>query len=408
MAAPVVALALMSSACASTTNTQNGLTSSKPVANITIQQPNATQASAIESFGEQLFNKTLTGNVNAVISPLSAYTALGMAYEGAAGTTAQAFQDVMGMTPAEARATLAYLLTTWQSNQDGTVVTSANSAWLDDTLTAQQPWVDTLKAYYQADVYNLDLQAPGTVKQVNDWISNKTDKLIPSMLDKIDPAAVALLVNALYLKADWAQPFDTNLTHQGTFTKADGNTVDAWYMGGTPDNAKHFVTSDAEGVVLPYKDGRLAFVAAMPTSGDLNLSDGAITRWLAAATQDGVVIRMPKFHTEFGVDMTTTLGAMGLDVAMHPNTADFSALGSSPAGPIFIGQVLQKVSMDVGEKGTVAAAATVVAMTSGGAMNTKYAIFDHPYVYAIVDQLTGVPLFIGAMDDPSQAQPTAK
>ena len=399
-AALIIALGLMASACAA--NTQNGLVTAQPVATTTVQQPTTSQASAIESFGEMLFNQTLPGNVNAVVSPLSAYTALGMAYEGAAGSTAQAFQNVMGMTPEQARATLAYLLTTWQTNQDGTVVTSANSAWLDKSLNVQQPWVDTVKAYYQADVYNLDLAAPGTVKQVNAWISDKTNKLIPSMLESIPPDAMALLVNALYLKADWAQPFSTDYTRQGKFTTADGQTVTAWYMSGTPYGAKHFVTADAEGVVLPYKDGRLAFVAAMPTSGDLTLTDGAITRWLAAATADGVNVTMPKFHTEFNTDLAQRLSNMGLSVAMSSD-ADFSGI----APELQIGQVLHSVVMDVGEDGTVAAAATVIMMTSAASLGPAV-YFDQPYVYAIVDLVTGVPLFIGAMDDPSQAPPTAK
>jgi len=411
-AALAAALALLTSACApAPAPTQapgpDGLVPANAVANITVQQPTATQASAIESFGEKLFNQTLTGNVNAVVSPLSAYTALGMAYEGAAGTTAQAFQDVMGMTPAEARATLAYLLTTWQDNTDGTTVTSANSAWIDNSLTVKQPWVDSLKAYYQADVYNLDLQGSGTVKEVNGWINDKTNGLIPSMLETIDPDVVALLVNALYLKADWAQPFDTNDTHESQFTKADGQTVDAWFISGAPEGAKHFVTPSAEGVVLPYNDGRLAFVAAMPTSGDLTLNDGDISSWLAAANDPamgGVVVTMPKFHTEFSTDMTYTLGAMGLQVAMTP-AADFSGIAPN----LMIGSVQQKVSMDVGEKGTVAAAATVVQMVpNSGLVVATYVVFDHPYVYAIVDQVTGVPLFIGTMDDPSKAEPTAK
>jgi len=376
----------------------------QPIANMTVQQPTTTQASAIESFGEKLFNQTLTGNVNAVVSPLSAYTALGMAYEGAAGSTAQAFQDVMGMTPEEARATLAYLLTTWQSNQNGTVVTSANSAWMDKSLTVHQQWVDTLKSYYQADVYNLDLNASGTLKQVNGWISEKTNKLIPAMLETMPPNAKALLVNALYLKADWAQPFNTNNTHQWQFTKADGQTVDAWYMSDTPEGAKHFVTAGAEGVVLPYKDGRLAFVAAMPTSGNLTLGGGDISGWLAAATSDQVTVTMPKFHTEFGSDLTQTLSDMGLSVAMNGN-ADFSGIA---VPGLYISEVLQKVVMDVGEEGTVAAAATVVAMPTSGAPNPVVVNFDKPYIYAIVDQLTGVPLFIGAMDDPSLAPPTVK
>ena len=373
--------------------------------------PDNAQTAALTAFGEALFNQTLS-TANPVISPLSVFSALAMAYDGAKADTATAFQTVLGMSDVEARNAAAYLLASLRSPGPGTTLTVANSAWLDDTLKVQQDWVDRLAAYFGAEVYNTDLQAPATLGGINSWISGKTNALIPHMVDSIDPSAVAMLINALYLKAAWAEPFNTDNTHTGVFIKPDGTQVDAWYMNSGMETRKYIQTDDAQGIVIPYQDGRLGFMAVMPTSGDLTLAPGTLSRWLAAAADhDNVILSIPKFHAEFGTtDLGDALKTLGLGVAFSPGTADFTGMGTSDAGPLYIGQVLHKVVMDVGEKGTEAAAATVVEMLAGGAPPTDqvWLSFDHPYIYAVMDLTTGVPLFLGAVTDPSLIPPTAK
>ena len=388
-----------------------GLVVPQPVAVTPAGQPDPVQAAALTAFGETLFNQMLA-TPNPVISPVSVFSALSMAYDGAHADTAAAFQTVLGMSDADARNAAAYLLASLANPGPGTTATIANSAWLDDTLTVQQDWVDRLAAYFRADVYNTDLQAPATLDGVNHWIAGKTNGLIPHMVDSIDDSVVALLINALYLKAAWANPFNTDDTHTGLFTNASGARVDAWYMYSGLDTRRYIRTADAEGVVLPYLDGRLGFMAVMPTSGDLSLAPGTLDRWLAAAAdRDRVAVTIPKFHAEFGTaDLTAALRTLGLGVAFSPDTADFSGLGTADAGPLYIGQVLHKVVMDVGEKGTEAAAATVVQMMAGAAPPTDelYLTFDRPYIYAVMDLTTGVPLFLGAVTDTSLIPPTAK
>jgi serpin B len=291
----------------------------------------------------------------------------------------------------------------------GTTLAAANSAWLDDSLTPNSDWVNRIKAYYQADTVNTDLQSDAALGAVNDWIDKKTDGLIPKMLDSIGHDDAALLVNALYLKAAWAQEFDTDNTGKGPFQTASGATVTADFMSADPATRRYFNTGSAEGVVLPYKDGRLVFVAAMPASGDLALEATSIASWLDAAQDHALVgLSMPKFQTQYGADLSDPLKALGLESAFDTASADLSGIGTSSKGPLAISQVLHKVSMSVGEKGTQAAAATVVVAPDGAAPPTDQPIhvdFNRPYVYAVVDQATGVPLFIGAMDDPSLAPP---
>ena len=379
-----------------------------PLSYVQATAPSADQARAIASFGERLFAEVRKdGEPNPVISPLSVFYALGMAGDGAAGETAAAFEKVFGLTAEQSRQVAAYLLAELAKPGPGTTLSAANSVWLDERSPVAQDWVDRVQAYYQAEAVRAELADPATVGRVNDWISGKTNGLIPEMLSEpLDPSTLALLVDALYLKAAWAREFSTDITREGEFRAASG-AVPAYYLHARYDSARYLDTGSATGIVLPYQDGRLAFLAALPKSGELAL-DGDTIAGLLAAAQDraNVVLSMPKFDTQYGADLVPALAALGLGVACSPAAADFSGISAK----LYISKVSHKVSMAVGEKGTETAAATVVEMRAGAALppNDVYLTFDRPYVYAVVDLTTGVPLFLGAMDDPSKAPPAAR
>jgi len=407
----IVSFSLLLVGCAGGVSTSGGPLAVKNVITVQTANPSGAQAQALAAFGEQLFAQVKDGSdVNPVISPLSVFYALAMADEGAKDSTADAFTQVLGIPVDQARQVAAYLLTALDNQAQGTTVNVANSAWLDDSLKANQDWVDQISAYYQAAVFSTDLQAPATVDAVNQWISDKTNKMIPQMLQTIDSSAVALLINALYLNATWATQFNTDNTSDQMFTMASGSTATVPFMTMYASTQNVIDTDSAQGVVLPYQDGRLAFMAVMPKSGELSLSGDTLSQLLSAATQtDNVVLSMPKFHTEFGTtDLVPALTKLGLGVAFDPGTANLTGLGSSDGRPLYIGSVLHKVSISVGEKGTEAAAATVVEIMAGSAPLAQPLVidFNRPYIYAVVDTQTGVPLFIGAMDDPSKAPPT--
>ena len=377
-----------------------------PLSSVRKSAPSADQAKAIATFGEQLFAQVRKGgDPNAVISPLSVFYALGMAGDGAGGDTAAAFEKVFGLTAEQARQVAAYLLADLAEPGPGTTLSAADSVWLDDTLTVKQDWVDRVAAYYQAEAVRSDLQAPATVGLVNDWIKGKTNGLIPEMLSEpLSPDTVALLVNALYLKAVWAQEFETSQTREGPFRPESGSEVKASYLNAHVERARCLDTGSATGVVLPYSDGRLGFLAAMPKSGQLALDGHAISGWLASAKDCSVLLSMPKFDAQYGSDLVRPLAALGLGSAFS-DSADFSAMTPEP---VFISKVLHKVTMSVGETGTEAAAATVVGIERMSLPAAPELAFDRPYVYAVVDLTTGVPLFLGAMDDPSKAVPAAR
>ena len=158
-------------------------------------------------------------------------------------------------------------------------------------------------------------------------------------------------------------------------------------------------------MVLPYDDGRLGFLAMLP-DGELDawletLDGDTLPALLAAAEEERVLLRLPKFEAEWGGELSDALAAMGLETAFDPDRADFSALGTAPDGPLYVSSVVHKARIEVNEKGTEAAAATVVGV-DGAAAPTDYRelVLDRPFCYAVVDLERGVPLFLGTFERP--------
>jgi serpin B len=385
--------------------------SADPLAKVERTEPSADQAKAISALGEKLLDQ-LRNEENPVISPVSIFYAVGMAQQGARSDTAAAFEETLGVNAEQARAVAAYLLEQYANVGGGTTLSLADSAWLDDSLAVEPEFIDIAKAYYDAEVIQTDLGASGVVNDVNDWISEKTNGKIPAMLDNLDPETAALLINALYLKALWTQEFDTSKTIERAFTLDDGASVQVPFMYSDSVTTKYIETEEAEGALIPYQDGRLAFLAVKPTQGGLDtvaLDGNTIAGWLAAVKEAATVqLSMPKFETSFGADLVQPLTALGLGVAFCPNAADFSGMGTADGEGLCIGKVVHKVNMAVGEKGTEAAAATVVEMMPASApmpAELKQIDLDKPYFYAVVDTQTGIPLFAGTLNDPSKAPP---
>ena len=143
------------------------------------------------------------------------------------------------------------------------------------------------------------------------------------------------------------------------------------------------------------------------------LPDGELDAWLetldgdtlpallAAAEEERVLLRLPKFEAEWGGELSDALAAMGLETAFDSGRADFSALGTAPAGPLYVSSVVHKARIEVNEKGTEAAAATVVEVEDAAApTDYRELVLDRPFCYAVVDLERGVPLFLGTFERP--------
>ena len=370
-------------------------------------QPQPEADAAIGALGAELLRAVRTPGENTLLSPLSVTLALSMTANGAAGDTLAELEALLGAEVDALNENAGSLLADYLALEGSTESAIANSLWMDDSLAAGEGFLDRCTAFYRAEVYQADLPTEETRDAVNDWIGQVTRGMIPRMLQ--DPPredAALLLVNALYMKNTWEEEFDANDTHPRTFTAADGTETELDFLHNGVRRERYFAAEDAAGVVLPYDDGRLGFLAVLP-DGELDpwlegLDGETFSRLLAAAEETEVALRLPKFEAEWGGSLTDALRALGLDTAFVPALADFSPMGTSDGMPLFLASVDHRAKIEVTEEGTEAAAATVVTMPAG-AESPKDRVeltFDRPFCYAIVDLERGVPLFLGTFERP--------
>ena len=408
----LIALAMcaaMLTGCAASGGVKN-LTDGVNAADVTL--PEVTDYTMIGDLGAGLMQYAAAQEAeNPVLSPLSAYLCLAMLMPGANENTKAEFEKILGADWDHVSALAADIAAQLEKTGGSTKLDLANSIWTDDDKAViEEEWLKTVKAYFGPDIYSADLPSDGALKAINKWVNDKTNGMIPKLHDEnYDKDTIMVLLNALYMKADWAHKFDAESTYDREFAKADGSAVTVPFMNMYEAYESYIKTEDAEGIMLPYDDGRLAFIALKPDSGDArgyaaSLTGAKLKELIAAAKADTfVTVNMPKFSTGYSVYLTDALKAMGMTDAFDPFLADLSGAGRGVDGPLYISYVFQRVKVDVDEEGTEAAAVTEIATAEGCALPAEEPIvltFDKPFVYAIVDTETGVPLFAGVMENP--------
>ncbi len=260
--------------------------------------------------------------------------------------------------------------------------------------------------YFHADLYKVPFN-DGTLKEINHWVKEKTDDMIPEILDKIAQDAVMYLINAIAFEAKWEEPYEDHQIFDGTFTREDGTETDASFMRGSEN--RYLQDDLATGFIKDYKNGDYAFVAMLPNEGVTveeyvaSLKGEALQNMLENPEDTLVHTTIPQFETEFDTEMSEILKAMGMDIAFDAENADFSDMATSKEGNIFIGRVIHKTYIQVTKDGTKAAAATAVEMERAAEPEEVKEVFlDRPFVYMLIDRENNLPLFIGTMMDVSE------
>lgn len=359
---------------------------------------------ALGSFALELLRRS--EGENPVVSPLSAWFALAMAGAGSAGQTAEEFAALLGVEPDRlglAAGSLATVLG-MRAASDSLTLRAANSAWVDGSATIREDYLRRLAMEFSASLFAGTLSSREALEAMNGWVNEQTEGLIPRLFEEpLDGLDRLVLINTLYMKARWRDPFEPFATHEQEFRAEDG-VINAPFMGRTA-YMDYLSGEGYAGVVLPYADSSLSFVALLPQSGTARELLASLTAEELAALQESaasarVSLRLPKFSVEFGQELNAPLQAMGLVSAFDADTADFSPMSPEP---LYIGRVLQKVKLIVDEEGTEAAAATAVEMRAGSALIEEEPIplvFDKPFVYAVTDSRSGAVLFAGVLDRP--------
>jgi serpin B len=372
----------------------------------------AAAADAVNLFGTDLYRRLAAAapTDNVVLSPASIAIALAMATAGAAGVTLTELLRVLrvedGSTDTDLHAGMNALDAAFVARNRADVELSiANATWLHEPLDVEQAFLDLLAAQYGSGVELVDFESDpdGARVAINAWVAGRTNDRITELLapDTIDELTRLVLVNAVYLKASWAQPFLRESTRDVPFTTAAGDTVDVPTM--LRQAELPYASGDGwQAVELPYVGDELAMLLFLPEPGFLPTFEEIFlvtdaTQYLESRL---VQLQLPRWDTASNVELADPLVALGLTTAFS-DTADFSRITTEV--PLRIARVVHQANITVGEDGTEAAAATAVVVAPTSAPPAEEPIplvFDHPFVFALRDRTSGAVLFLGRVADP--------
>jgi len=367
-------------------------------------------AAAEETLGADLFQILTENAADTVFSPASVAGALRIALCGARGQTAAELARVLHLDedPKPQDAAASGLRLTLTSGDSGSATFRApNTVWIQSGLPVRAAFKARLHDAVTVAAADFRAAPEATRTEINRVIASQTEGKISGLLPSGSITALTRLVlaSAVYLKAAWTEPFPERATADAPFYP-DGRDQPALtvpMMHGTASRA--YLRGDGyQAVLLPYRDVNLAMAVLLPdgplTALRPKLTAAGLGGLLAGAARHQVTLSLPRFRLEAAFNLIPALRRLGVAAAFGDN-ADFGEI--TEAAPLRIGAVAHKAYVDVDEHGTEAAAATAVVIRMAAAMRPPPAVtmmVDRPFLFAIVDSQTGLPLFLGQVSHP--------
>ena len=355
----------------------------------------------------------LVKNKSYVYSPVSISYALGMLANGAKGEALESITSVLGFGSNGLQELNEFnrdlLVLSSRAKSKDEVLEVANAIVADKSLNICERYKECVKNYYDADVIVKNFKTDDVVSFVNDWAAEKTHGRIDRVLNDLDPSCVELLMNALYFKASWRDPFYEEVTKDELFTGKHGSRRLEKMMRRQDDIA--YYSSDKFSMVrLPYgyiedyrpQDSNYSMSIILPAEGvdiDDLVAGFDSQSWSAAQSSLSsrlVDLWLPRFDIDFDQDLSDCFKNLGMTAPFAPN-ADFSAMSDRY---LFVSLIKQVANISVDEKGTEAAAVTVIAMAESAPPGLNPPVptpfhCDRPFLFAITEQTTGAILFMG-------------
>lgn len=382
--------------------------------NIKLTDAEQTLVRQNSDFAFNLFRKT-RGTENHVISPLSITYALGMLNNGAEGITREEICQVLSggsltdyADVATMNAFCRKMLTESALLDKDTRMAIANALYFNgdrNIIHLKPAFKDTVATYYDAQPSVLSFSDPATLDIINQWVADKTDDMIHDLLtpdDMGDPNLVSFLLNAICFKGAWENQFDELLTVNSYF---DSGKQTAMMM--SQENDFLYAENDLyQSVILPYGNGSYQMTLFLPRQGktlDDVVEAMSGKNWNAAEYKNyEVMLSMPRIETDTNQDLEKVMASLGMKNAFMDNGdahgfLDFCYFGDNEenSDQCWISMMRQKAHLKLDEKGTEAAAATVIAVSDKAMPQYVEFTADRPFLYTISERSTGSIFFIG-------------
>ena len=343
---------------------------------------------------------------NVMISPASVLFALSLVESGASGNTLDEMSSVLvpGTTGGEALGFASsyykYLVNIPKNN-----LRIANGVFVNDDSNVRlyQKYIDFVSESFDAEVDTKRFNNKA-VKEINEWVDEKTEGMIPGVLTSLDPNDVAVLINTITFEASWVKPYGENsILPNETFTTSGGMEQNVTMLDGY--EGKYYETDKAIAFAKHYAYGGYKFLAILPKDesisanefiADFDVSDYEELMESEAIAQ--VFTRIPEFSYDYSnTDIKGILQSLGMN-EVFSSDADLSNMCE---GEMFLSEVIHKTHIEVDREGTKAAAVTAGTISQSASIppeETVYIYLDRPFAYMIVDKMTDTPVFIGTVN----------
>lgn len=362
----------------------------------------------ILDFSIDFFKHQIEDDENTIVSPQSLYFALGMTINGANGDTQQELINTLckGSDLQEFNDNISALI----NQTDTKTCNIANSIWLRDVqdLSLNSEFKKSSEEYFKSEIYTKKFDGK-FVDTVNKWVSQNTDGMIDTILNEVPSEDTMMyLINAICFDAKWNDKYDdVQINENGKFTNSKGDIQDVVMLNSTEDT--YLCDEQSTGFLKYYLGGKYAFMGILPNE-DVSIND-----YMESLTGDSFInlyrnkisgnsvsvnVTIPEFKYTSEYLLNDTLKDMGISSAFDEFSADFSNMIDSNTYKLYMGKVIQKAYIQVDRNGTKASAITSISMNDATAMLETYQVYlDRPFIYAIMDTDTELPIFMGVVNN---------
>jgi len=413
----ILSISLLLAACGRSPSANMAQSSLKRITSPNVPSADAqTLVDGNNAFAVDIYQTLSAKDGNLILSPFSISLALAMTYAGARGETESQMADALHFDLPQGQLHPAFnaldqeLATRGEANskdEKPLQLNIANAVWAERTYPFLQDFLDVIASNYGAGIALADfINKPENVrKEINDWVYDQTQKKIKDLVPEgvINSDTRMALVNAIYFKADWSDPFDPVDGFDAPFHLLDGTDLTVRMM----HQSMFTLYSRGDGfraAELSYAGGTAAMDLFVPDEGNFQTFESSLTAGLVNETLNNLQsneleLTMPKFTFESQFDLPDALKSMGMLDAFDPDLADFS--GMTAQDDLFISDVIHKAFVGVDEKGTEAAAASAAfAQISSALPGPPTLWIDRPFIFIIRDVSSGQILFIGRVLNP--------
>nr|XP_057936415.1 serpin peptidase inhibitor, clade F (alpha-2 antiplasmin, pigment epithelium derived factor), member 2b [Doryrhamphus excisus]XP_057936417.1 serpin peptidase inhibitor, clade F (alpha-2 antiplasmin, pigment epithelium derived factor), member 2b [Doryrhamphus excisus] len=354
-------------------------------------------AASVQKLGVQLLQNLQTSpeKPNVILSPFSISLALSQLALGAVNETEELLMHHLHDNTLTCHHHALNHILAQLRNTDLKIATRI---FLRQGFKPKEDFINESKRLYDSEPAVLE-----SLKDINDWVEDATNGKMTNFLSALPPNMLLMLINAVHFKGEWEARFDPRSTSKGAFYLDEKHMVEVDMM----ENAKHplslLIDSELESqvAVFPFVK-EMSFLVIMPMSGHVNVSSLAAKLNISSLydrlpKKRVVQVKFPKFKLEYAQELQEVFTKLGLgQLFSNPNLADIAD------GPLMVSSVLHKSTMDINEEGAEAAAATTVVIS-----RASQPVFHltHPFLFALMDDKTKIPVFMGVINNPNPGAP---